>query len=52
MYPQIESFIPRSAIFFSPRLLCLVDRIAYGKLDEVLLRELAFTLRLSAKFDV
>ena len=50
MYPQIEN-VTRNAILFLP---CVrrPERIAYGKLDAVLLRDPEFTLRASAKFDV
>ena len=52
MYPQIENVIPRNPILFLPRGLRRLERIAYGKLDVVLLRGPEFRLRLSAKFDV
>ena len=52
MYPQIENVIPRNAILFLPYVLRRLERIAYGKLDVVLLRDPKFRFRLSAKFDV
>ena len=50
--PQIERFVPRSAILFLFCLLRRPERVAYRKPDAVLLRDPEVTLRLSAKFDV
>jgi hypothetical protein len=49
MYPQIENVIPRTAITFPLCVLRRPERIAYGKLDVVLLRDPEFTPRLMSE---